>query len=72
MGMRIVYILNNGCLLYTSITATDYGEGTVNRLRDVLDVDIIKRFDIFNDSFDKLSIKAVSYTHLGYYIGKGF
>lgn len=39
------------------ITATDYGEGTVNRLRDVLDVDIIKRFDIFNDSFDKLSIK---------------
>lgn len=39
------------------ITATDYGKGTVNRLRDVLEVDIIRRLDIFNDSFDELNIK---------------
>lgn len=39
-----------------SLTATDYGEVTINRLKEVLQIDNIRIFDIFNDDFNELVI----------------
>lgn len=36
------------------LTATDYGEVTINRLKEVLQIDNIRIFDIFNDDFNEL------------------